>query len=241
MPLYHQIKQDIKEKIETNVWKVGDKLPNEVDLAHDYGVSRLTVRNAITQLVQEGLVKRQQGRGTFVTLPRLESKPQRVTSFFIEMKSKGFDPTSIVLDLKVINCDSITASHLDLKQWEKVVKLQRLRIVNGEPIAYQTNYIREKFVPGITDINFERQSLQKCLEDKYGLVQSHAIEKIRAQGCDEETAKFLNLKPGDPILYVERIVLLMDETPLLLAHTLFNGERYTYVASLFSSLKDNEH
>ena len=239
-PLYYQIQQNLKEKIAKGELKVGDKLPNEERLADSYGVSRMTVRSAITQLVNEGLVKRQQGRGSFITIPRLEAKPPRLNSFFLEMKSKGFDPTSIVLDLRVIDSSDIISNYLDLKHWEKVVKLQRLRIVNGVPIAFQANYIPEKFVPNIVKENFEKQSFKLLIEEKYGLEQGHAVERIKAQSCDEEAAKYLNLKNGDPVLFVERLSYFPDETPLLIAHTVFNSERYTYIATLFPTSEQNK-
>jgi len=236
--LYYLVREDIRKKINNKIYKTNDKLPSEDNLAKDYNVSKLTVRNALTTLVNEGLITRYQGRGTFVTGLSLENKPARIASFFIEMQRDGYKPTSIILEFKISKSNNSISRHLGIRDNDPVVKLKRIRLIDGEPVLLQENYIPENLCPGILNENLESSALTELLESKYRFKQNYAIEKMKAIVADNESVKFLNYKKGLPILYVEG-VYYHDDKPLQLVYKKFRGDRYTYVASLFSKAQDN--
>src|SRR5215510_5622334 len=141
VPLYYPLKTILLEQIRTGKMKPNDKLPAEDELAATYGVSKATVRQALNELAVAGVLRREQGRGTFVAEPKLAQGPRELTSFTEEMNKLGFRPTSKVLTHDVIEAEADVAEKLRIEKGGPVVRLKRLRIADGKPMGIQTAYI----------------------------------------------------------------------------------------------------
>lgn len=221
IPLYYKIKEQIKEKINEGVWRTDDQIPNEIDLAKQYNVSRSTVRQAILTLVREGLLYRKQGRGTFVAKPKLEADfinfyfPRELGTKHLLMKKKEIEPS-----------ESIRRA-LEIKPEQKVYELSRIRLIklfNEEPAALETSYIASNLVPNFTNYTFEGR-LYDLLHDEYGIDIIKAENYIDPIILDEYKAGLLGVKPVTPALKITRIGKKADNQPVVLTISIIRGDR----------------
>lgn len=226
-PLYAQIQRDIQIGIATNKLRPGDTVPGELELANRYGVSRITVRQALSELVAEGLLYRIQGKGTFVAAPMIQRAEPNVTSFFYEMMESGRRPSAKAWS-EVVKPDPESAHLLQLKPDEWVVVTRRLRYVNEEPIVYQVNTTRHALCPGLEYEDFSAQSYQYTLEVKYGLCIVEVEESLTSILPDEELARRLSIPLTVPVLLDTRRHHGPGDTIIGRAQAYFRGDRYTY-------------
>jgi GntR family transcriptional regulator len=226
IPLYYQLKTVLIEQIKGGALKAHDKLPAEDELALYYGVSKATVRQALGELVVIGLVRREQGRGTFVAEPKIELGPRDLTSFTQEMNGNGLRPSSTVLKQQVIEAEGEVAERLKLAKGSDVLELKRLRLAQGEPMGIQTAYVALNLTPELPKENFESVSLYEILEQRYGIVASHARELHYAVLLDRQDAKLLKVPAGSPGLAGERITFLRVDEPFELVYSVMRGDRY---------------
>ena len=167
IPLYHQIKQNLRELIESGTIKPETILPSEKKLSEIYSVNRLTVRGAITDLVHEGLLNRRHGIGTFVLNKKLTESLVRVIGFSERLQKEGHKTTSIVISQEIINAPISIARILNIDINSQIHKIIRIRLVDGESFRLETNYLsREKF-PDLEKVNLENESLYRILAEKY--------------------------------------------------------------------------
>jgi GntR family transcriptional regulator len=204
VPLYHQIANDLRRKIASGAWSAGSQMPSEEELTAAYGVSRITVRQALSILVQEGLVTRQPGRGSFVRDPSITAGPRRLTSFSEEMRAKGLTPSSRVLDSRVISADQALAEALQVVPGAPVLRLERLRLGNGEPIGIQVAHVPIDRYPGLDAVDFSVASLYAEMERRSGLPVEEAEETYIVGQADPQVASELSIAVGSPVLVVER-------------------------------------
>lgn len=235
-PLYQQVKTLILREIETGRWRPDDRLPTEETLSVRFRVSKITVRHALRELVLLGLIRREQGRGTFVQPPSLQQGPRELTSFTEEMRRHGLAASSRVLDAGVLPATDGLAAWLRLTPGDAVYRLRRLRLADGEPMGLQTACIPLQLVPGIADIDFGTASLYQVLQSRYSLLPCAARETHRAAAAGDE-ARLLLLPPGAPVLAAERVTSLADGRPLEYVQSLMRGDRYTVVLDLVKTLR----
>lgn len=232
IPLYHQLRTVLERKIERGDWKPNDRLPTEDDLALLYEVSKVTVREALKLLSSTGLVRREQGRGTFVNAPRLTQGPRQLTCFTGEMKQSGLSATSRVLEAGVISAGADLAHTLEIAAGELVFRLKRVRYANDEAMGIQTAYLPLSLVPGIADEDFSINSLYGTLQRRYALRPAQARETHVAVALDVDDARQLGLEAGTPALAAERLARLPDGRPLEYAVSVMRGDRYKIVLNL---------
>ncbi len=166
-PLYYQIREDIREKINSKEYPVNSMIPTEAELCEYYGVSRVTVRRAVLDLVQEGLLNRGKGKGTFVSENYGLTEVNGVQSFTQELLGLNMRPSAKLLGCRIRTADSILRKALELEEGEKVVTISRLRLVNDrEPCMVEVMNFPYKLVPGIEkeDLN---QSIYQLLKNAY--------------------------------------------------------------------------
>ncbi len=231
-PLYHQLKTILLTAIEVGQWKPEERLPAEGDLATRYGVSKITVRQALKELSDLGYIRREQGRGTFVSRPRLEQGPRELTGFTEEMRRHGFSATSRVLDQAIAAAEADVAAALLLNEGEEVFVLKRLRLAGGEPMGVQTAHLPLNLAPGLVNEEFGTASLYGVLQMHYGLQPAYAKEAHCAVLLDNENAELLSVPPGSPALQAERITFLPGGRPLEYVMSLMRGDRYKIVLDL---------
>jgi GntR family transcriptional regulator len=232
VPLYHQLKTLLLAKIRAGEMKPNDRLPAEDELAAHYSISKATVRQALNDLVLAGVVRREQGRGTFVAEPKLAQGPREMTSFTDEMRSRGFHPTSKVLKQDVINAEADVCEKLRVAAGSQVMRLKRLRLADGEPMGIQTAYLSLSLAPQIALEDFTDASLYQVLEQKYALWPAHAQESYVAVLLERAEAKLLKVAAASPALSAERISYLTSGQPLELTYSIMRGDRYKIVLDL---------
>ncbi len=227
VPLYHQLKEKLIQLIESK-YEPNSLLPTESEFERMFGVSRMTVRLAMNALVEEGLVVRQQGRGTFVQSPKITHSLTSVTSWTQQMKERGFTPQTVKTELDLAAPPRKIAQMLGISGDERVVRLKRLRYANDEPMCIMINYLVEKRVPGFVEGGFQEESLYRYLEREYRLSIAEAHENVEAREASEHEAEELKIAPYSPVLFVTRLSFLPDRTPFEVVYLTSRADRYQY-------------
>lgn len=193
IPVYYQLKEDVKRKINQGVWKVGQCIDSERELSENYGVSRMTIRQALGELVQEGILVREKGKGTFVCEPKV--KQQDMMSFSEMISKSGRTLTTKVLSFERINTPE---EFQDVFRFEQLYKIDRLRIVDGEAVANETVYIPCDYC-GYLDEEILKGSLYKLLEE-FGYDIAYSEASIQAILTEDEHRKLFNTQENIPLL-----------------------------------------
>ena len=225
-PLHVQISEALRLLIETTKLKAGENFPSERELAESYGVSRMTVRQALQGLRHEGLIYRERGVGTFVSSRKIDVHTRNLGGFSDEMLALGIKPSSRVLRLNCEIADEQITGDLDLEAGERVFRLERLRLADGEPMAFEVTCLPEKLCPELDKWNLTENSLYRILTENYNLQINHAAENLEAAAAAKFTAKQLGIKTGTPVLVVHRVVFSESNQPIESAHTTYRADRY---------------
>lgn len=232
LPLYYQLKELLKAKIEMGELQPHDQLPSENELERLFQVSRMTARQALSELEREGYVYREQGRGTFVAEPKLRQSLLRLTSFTEDMRARGLKPGAQVLDIQIL-CNRHVAEKMGIPPEEELIKIQRVRLANNEPMALETSYVRHRFCPGLEEENLNDRSLYQTLAEHYGIHLGKAHQTLEARLADEFETRVLHLPPGKPILHIERLTFLEDgTTPIEYVRSAYRADRYKFYVEL---------
>lgn len=202
--LYHQLKSILAAKIMNNEWQAGDRLPTEYELCQQYGVSRITVRQALAELEREGLVKRRQGVGTFVSIPKIEQQLTSFYSFSEEFRKRGLKPRNEVEKLMPLRPEAQISRALELPDTEEVYYLKRLRYADEVLMAIEETYLPARLFPGLSKEELDAAALYDVMRNKYGIVADSATETFGAVAIDEHEAALFKLPAGHPALDLER-------------------------------------
>jgi GntR family transcriptional regulator len=232
IPLYHQVKNALLHAIEAGQWGANEQLPTEARLAEHYAVSKITVRQALQELAALGYIRREQGRGTFVSPPKFSVGPRELTSFTEEMREHGLAPVSRVLDQKVAPADAEVAAALEIPEGSPVLVLKRLRLAGGEPMGIQTAHIPVAMAPNLPEESFEDTSLYGVLQSKYGLQAAGARETYRAVAAGRADARLLGIPAGAPVFEAERVTVSRAGRPFEFVRSVMRGDRYRIVLNL---------
>lgn len=234
VPIYYQLKEWLREQIESGTLKPHDRLPSERELGEIFHISRMTARQALSELESEGYVYREQGKGSFVAEPKIRQGLLKLTGFTEDMRDRGMKPGAKVLTVETIKNDEQLARKLHASPDEEFLMLQRLRLADDQPMALETTFLRCIFCPGIEQFDFANVSLYQTLQERYGLRLGRAEQTVEAGIADEYETKVLQIKSGTPILAMERITYLEDnKTVIEYARSAYRGDRY----KLFVELK----
>jgi GntR family transcriptional regulator len=231
IPLYHLISTAIQRRIEDGEYEVGAVLPTEAVLAAEFEVSRPTIRQALAELVQAGMISRRRGSGTYV-LPAVQQRiGQRfrgsLADLIAETKRTG------VQDISVDRNHLMPARIAELLELEDRVGtiVKRTRTMDGRAFAFTVNYLPEEYGRLLTTKELRSQSLMALLEGN-GVVFTGARQSVRAQMATPDLTDRLGLPySGAPVLFVERIVNGVDDRPVELVHTWYRGDAYEYTVS----------
>ncbi|MCM3714578.1 GntR family transcriptional regulator [Alkalihalobacillus oceani] len=218
IPLYYQIKELIRGKIDNGNWKAGDKIPNELDLAKDFVVSRATIRQAILELVNEGILTRKKGVGTFVSKPKFEGN--FITFSYPEELGTKHTPISI----KAIEGTVGNLKALNLKDDEKVHEIIRLRFFNEEPAAIEKTYIPVGIVPDLLENSLEGK-LNDLLTEKYGITMTKYKSSIEPVLLNSYEANVLEVEENQPALKITKLLMTPQGNPVMLSTSIFRGDR----------------
>jgi len=215
MPLYLQLKEIIRRQIEEEIYHPGEKLPTEDEYCQQFSVSRITVRQAISKLVEEKLIIRKQGKGTYVAPVKLRRILPRLYSFSEDILASGMVPDSVVLEKVLVQADPETAEILRLPQGNpRIYRVTRIRRANQEPMLLETACFPAGLCPGLEKRDLEIHSLYQILREEYGLKISYAEEQYEVTSLDQEKAELLRQVPRTPAFCIQRVAYLPGDVPV---------------------------
>jgi GntR family transcriptional regulator len=232
-PLWHQVEQAIRMRIDNGEWPTGSQIPAEDRLCEMLGVSRITVRHAIRNLEQAGLLRREHGRGTFVGRETIVAGTRDLTSFTTEMSHLGLVAGSRVLDAALVQAAPEVAAALGLDEGALVVRIRRLRYGGSAPIGIQTAHLSAERVPGFLDEGPVEGSLYERLRSRYGIAPLDAHEVYRVALAGDGDAALLDVPAGSPAFVIER-TSVDARGPFEFTVSVMRGDRYEIRANLRS-------
>ncbi|NHF74459.1 GntR family transcriptional regulator [Paracoccus xiamenensis] len=206
MPQYLTIAADLEARISSGQIREGERLKSERDLAEATGVSRMTARRAIQELVAKGVVEARGGSGHYVRRAQIQQRLTSLTSFTEEIESQGRTSSSLVVLSETEAADEEVRAALGLAEAAQVHRLVRVRLADAEPVALETTFLNAAMMPGLIDqIDFAQTSLYRHIRDAYGIVPTKAEQSLKATLADRKTATLLKISVGDPILNIRRL------------------------------------
>jgi GntR family transcriptional regulator len=210
----------------------GDSIPSERQLSLDLGVSRLTVRAALDDLVREGYLLRRRGAGTFVSEPKVAKGVGSVSSFSDDMRERGMKPASRTLDLQVVPAGARLGRMLHVSPSEAVVVIKRLRLADGEPMAIELLHVRQSLVPDLTAADLETNSFYDLLAARYGVEIVGGMQTVEPTVTNEEESGALGVPLHSPALLFERITRAASGDIVEFTSSTYRGDRYRLVSEL---------
>jgi GntR family transcriptional regulator len=226
IPLYYQIQRMLMERIRSGELGEGDSLASEEELSRVYRVSRMTARQALHGLKTSGYAFSQKGRGTFVTRPKLEKNIMHLRGFTEDMKQRGMEPSSQLLEQTVVAATARLAEQLKIEAEEIVMHLRRLRLADGIPMALEESHIPLKQFPGLEQFDFSKESLYYILRENFGVRVAWADEVIEALPATREESDLLTIPKKASVLSISRIIMTTEEIPIEVACSRYRGDRY---------------
>ena len=223
-PLYRQMMQRIRADIASGVYPVHSRIPSEAELGEAYQVSRVTVRKALAELTREGLLRRMQGKGTYVCAPRLKTNLRDITSFHEACLMMGCTPGTKVISARTIHAEECIREALALQD-DEAVEVVRLRLADGVPVMIETNCFSMKY----DDLLYDRLngSLYHLLS-KQGVVAASGVHEISLCYATAQQAKLLEVEVGTALLQLEQVIFDQHGAPLHTSHQVIRGDRFTF-------------
>jgi GntR family transcriptional regulator len=228
VPLYHQLRELLSEKIESGEWQPGKQLPSEPDLAREFGVSRATVRQAMQLLEQQGLVERIQGKGTFVGRPKFANN-----LMFMFSASRGITNNKALPDLQVMHLERVhpsptVAARLGIGVEDEVFELKRRVVVDGEPLLLVRSWLIASRFPGLDEKFPKEGSVLGTLLTHYGLEGMAQHKEVEVTILDEGEAEDLSARPGAPALLLTYLTRPLEGEPFEYREVVVRGDRCKY-------------
>lgn len=226
IPLYFQLKEIVLKQIRDGTYQVEDAIPTEKELSEMYNISRTTVRQAITELVQEGWLYRVKSKGTFVRTPKIsQSFIQAIGSFNDQIRALGRNPTTEVLDFKVVNAPESVAEQLNLQQKDQVIYIHRRRFADNEPIVMVKTYLPYEKCSFVLDHDLVKDSLYPVLSTRNETAISKIRRFIEAVEADDYDVANLNVAPGSAIQKFLSIGYNAEDEPIEYSVARYRGDK----------------
>ncbi|MBP2622329.1 GntR family transcriptional regulator [Streptococcus oricebi] len=226
LPAYIKIHDQIKKEIDDQVWKIGQRLPSERDLAEHFEVSRMTLRQAITLLVEEGVLERRVGSGTFVASTRVQEKMRGTTSFTEIIKAQGKTPSSQLISYRRTLPSKQEVEKLGLKKTDNIIRMERVRYADQVPVVYEVASVPEKFIKNFKKEEVTSHFFQTLQAHGYKIGKSQ--QTIYARLAKEQIAQYLEIPKGQAILGLTQISYLDDGTAFEYVKSQYVGERFEF-------------
>lgn len=235
VPLYYQLKELIMAEIKSGTYPKDSAIPTEKELIDMFDISRTTVRQAITELVQEGWLYRVKSKGTFVSRPKVNQDfIQKLESYNEQIRRTGRTPHTEVLEFKVVKAKKEVAEHLNIKPEDKVVYLYRKRYADDDPIVILKTYLPYDRCSFVMDHDFEKESLYAVLS-KDSSVQVYRVKRlVEAVEATANDAEKLNMKRGKPIQFFTSVGYNMAGQPIEFSQARYRGDRNSFEVTVFN-------
>ncbi len=232
VPLYYQLAGILREHIVSGKYHAGDRLPTEEALSEDYDVSRITIRQALGDLEKEGFIKREAGRGTFVSDRPMFSNTFRLEGSLGDLISMGLTTTVKVLTLATIKASASEADFLRVNLGDPLVRCTRLRLHAGTPFSYIVNHLPGDLGKQLSAEAWKKGSILRQIETELGIRMGDADQTISASLADAHLARLLKTTIGAPLLSVDRVVRSVDGRPVEHVHSYYRSDIYSFRAHL---------
>jgi DNA-binding GntR family transcriptional regulator len=227
-PLYRQLKKAIQAAILNDTYQQGEKIPPEPELSVQYNVSRITVRKAVEELVKEGYLIKQQGKGTFVNLPKIDRKIEHIMGFTAACQANGFTSHSEVTKKEVIKGEADLRKALQLEKDEKVLYIQRKRFAGDSPLMLENNFYPYNRYSFLLDEALDG-SLYDLLREKYEIYPNQSGKTtLEIALADEEQAQLLETSIGKPLFYMKAVIYDQHGRPVHAGKQYIIGDRYQF-------------
>jgi GntR family transcriptional regulator len=227
-PLYFQLKDLIKRQIADKIWQFDKMIPSENELAATYEVSVGTVKKALSVLVEEGVLYRRQGKGTFVARPDFKRSFIRFFRYGLGEGKEGDFPYSTVLNSEIRTPSKRVQKTLQLDDDEKVIKIKRLRSIDGKPLMLEDIFLPYQIFKGFDGVDISQQLLYPIYDVKYQTPVIWADEFLWPQIAKKESAEILGIKLGDPVICIERVAYTYGDKPVEFRSSMGRGDRFRY-------------
>ncbi|HEL0238284.1 TPA: GntR family transcriptional regulator [Streptococcus equi subsp. zooepidemicus] len=226
LPAYIKIHDAIKKDIEKEVWTIGSRLPSERDLAEHFEVSRMTLRQAITLLVEEGILERRVGSGTYVASHRVQERMRGTTSFTEIVNSQGRKPSSKLISYQRQLASDTEINQLHLEESDYVIRMERIRYADKVPLVYEVASIPEKFIKNVKKNDITEHFFQTLTSNGYEIGKSQ--QTIYAKIASERVASYLEVAKGHAILALTQVSFFTDGRPFEYVRSQYVGDRFEF-------------
>lgn len=230
--LYARIEETIAAEIAQGEYRPGDQLPTEDALLHRFQVSRITVRRAIQNLVNRGLLEIRRGLGTFVLSPRIEAELTKLTGFVEDMNAAGRRATARVISKGAVAASARVAERLQLARGTKVMQIKRVRLANGTPICFDETYLPLSLGKRIVHKDLRLNPIFTLLEEEYGVPLVEADYQLESVSATEGIADVLQVKVGSPIFQIERTSMTTGNQPVDYEVLSYRGDLIRFTTKL---------
>ena len=225
IPAYFQLKGILMDRIRGGVYVPGGLIPSERELGESFGLSRMTVRQALNQLVAEGVLHRDKGRGTFVSRIKLEQR--NIMSFSDAVRAKGLVPSARILHFGLSPAESVVRTALDLPDGDRVFVLRRLRLASGVPVGIEEDFLPETLFPGL-DSHDLTASLYRLISMEYAHSVTHIDNDVEAGRPDKEEREWLDMPANVPVLRVNGVNYAETGVKLFYERSTYRSDEYRF-------------
>jgi GntR family transcriptional regulator len=228
-PRYIRIAEHLIAQIEAGLLRPGDKLPPERELSQQLGVNRMTLRQALQILDSQGLLTRRQGDGTYIAAPKIERAADRFFPFSQGMRSRGYAPSATMLGFEELRADVSVAAQLGLLPQTVIYAIQRLRLLNGEPVMLEKTSLPAERFPGLQRFDLASHSIYEIMSQEYGVVLRRARQILEPVVATAYEAALLGVSPGAPLMLERRQTY--DDAGQAVEYTkdLYRGDRFRFI------------
>ncbi len=232
VPLYQQLAATLRAQIESGQYGTHQRLPSERELALQFRVSRMTVRQALDALARDGLIAGKVGKGTFISEPKINQQLATLTGFSEDAQHRHQAPSSRVLKAETLTASKDVAAALQIDSQARVFNLLRVRLANNSPLAIENAFLPLHLCPDLASHDFSRESLYAVLRNQYGWNLVRARQTMDARLATDEELGLLELKHPAPVLALERITMVEQGFPVEYVRSAYRGDRYKFTALL---------
>lgn len=226
VPIFAQVKAVLDAAIVSGELEPHRRIPSERELSTMFGVSRMTIRQALLEMIGEGTLYTRSGKGTYVAERKIEQPLQRLTSFTQDIAARGLRPSSRLLAADLLPAPIELAHALNILPGSELVRVRRLRLADAQALAIETSHLPHALCPGLLESDLEGQSLYGVLRERYGLELASARQTIEASAPTPEERQLLELPRGVPVLRIHRFTSTRDGRVCEFVQAAYRGDRY---------------
>lgn len=232
IPRHSQISQWLRNQIEKGEFKPEEKLPSENDLAKKFDVSRVTIRRALQSLESEEIIYRCQGLGSFVSDTRAPHNLVRLTDFDEDMQNAGLEASSEVKKFEAIDTPDWLSSSINVKEGNKVLQVDRLRLADGQPIAFDSTWLPIFYGQLLTSGKLKTSTIYKILEQEYDIQLQRGTYRFSAESADELLANELSVEVGSALMLIDRTTYTLRNKPVYYQKRYYRSDKVMYEMTL---------